>query len=368
MSKRIIKSMQVIFLLLFMLIQPSLANETAHQEGGHEEAKKETFDPGKFIFGHIRDGYSWHITEAFGHDLAIPLPVIVKGQNGAWHVFMSSKFEHGHASYEGFKISKSSEYMDKVVEEIDGKEVRPFDLSITKNVLSIIISAILLCVIFLSISRMYTKNPMKAPGGFQAIMEVLILFIANEVVKPSIGKGYEKYVPYLLTVFFFILFNNVLGLIPVFPGGANVTGNIAVTLVLAACTFVVVNVFATKEYWREIFWAPDVPLWLKAPIPLIPFLEFIGIFTKPVALMIRLFANILAGHIILLVFISLIFVFGSVSPLVGTSVGVFSMAFAVVMNLLEVLVVFIQAYVFTLLSAAFIGLAKVEPHHAKAHH
>lgn len=367
MSKQMIKYMQVAFLLLFMLIQPTFAEGTAHEQaqaGAHEEK----FDPGKFIFGHIRDGYSWHITKAFGHDLAIPLPVIVKGQDGAWHAFMSSKFEHGHASFEGFKISKSKEHLDKVVEEVNGKEIRPFDLSITKNVLSIIISAILLCVVFISISRMYTRNPMKAPKGFQAVMEVLVIFIADEVIKPSIGKGYEKYVPYLLTVFFFILFNNVMGMIPVFPGGANVTGNIAVTLVLAACTFVVVNVFATKEYWREIFWAPDVPLWLKAPIPLIPFLEFIGIFTKPVALMIRLFANILAGHIILLVFISLIFVFGSVSPLIGSSVGVFSMAFAVVMNLLEVLVVFIQAYVFTLLSAAFIGLAQVEPHHAKAHH
>jgi F-type H+-transporting ATPase subunit a len=367
MSKRLIKNMQVICLLLFMLIQPSFAEETTHEAAG--EAKEEKFDPGKFIFGHIRDGYSWHVTEAFGHDLAIPLPVIVKGHDGAWHVFMSSKFEHGHASYEGFKLSTEKEHIDKVVEVIDGKEVRPFDLSITKNVFSLLIVGTLLCVIFLSISKVYKKEPMKAPGGFRGAMEVLILFIVDEVIKPCIGKGYEKFVPYLLTVFFFILFNNVLGLIPVFPGGANVTGNIAITMVLAACTFVVVNVFATKDYWLEIFWSPDVPLWLKAPIPLIPFLEFIGIFTKPVALMVRLFANILAGHIITLVFISLIFVFGSVSHVAGTGVGIFSIAFAVVMNILEVLVVFIQAYVFTLLSAAFIGLAKVEPHHAaKAQH
>lgn len=366
MSKQILKYIQAAFLLLFLLIQPTFAVESTHTEE-HGEAKEEKFDPGKFIFGHIRDGYYWHITEAFGHDLSLPLPVIVKAQSGSWHVFMSSKFEHGHANYQGFEISKSKEHLDKIVEMVDGKEVRPFDLSITKNVASLLIAAFIICAIFLSISKIYKRDPMKAPGGFQAMMEVLVLFIVNEVVKPGIGKGYEKYVPYLLTLFFFILINNVMGLIPII-GGANVTGNIAVTMVLAVCTFIVVNLFATKDYWHEIFWSPDVPLWLKAPIPLIPFLEFIGIFTKPIALMVRLFANILAGHIILLVFISLIFVFGSISPLVGSSVSIFSMAFAIIMNLLEVLVVFIQAYVFTLLSASFIGLAKVEAHHAKAHH
>lgn len=363
MNKPFTKSLQVILLLLFMLIQPTFA-ENAPKETKQEATKEAKFDPGKFIFGHIRDGYSWHITKMFGHELSIPLPVILRGHNGEWHVFMSSKLNEGER-YEGFRISTAKEHIDKIVEDIDGKESRPFDVSITKNVLSLIISGTLLCFIFLSISKVYKKDPMKAPGGFRGAMEVLVLFIVDEVIKPCVGKNHERYTPYLLTVFFFILTNNVLGLIPVFPGGANVTGNIAVTMVLAVCTFLAVNIFASKEYWKEIFWSPDVPLWLKAPIPLIPFLEFIGIFTKPIALMVRLFANILAGHIITLVFVSLIFIFGSLSPALGSGVSVFSMAFAVVMNILEVLVVFIQAYVFTLLSAVFIGLARVEPHHAR---
>ncbi len=344
-----------------MLSQATFANEPIHEE--HEEsAKEEKFDPGSFIFGHIRDGYSWHVTSIGEHEISIPLLVILKGNNGDWHIFSSSKFEHGHASYEGFKISKSEKYLDKVVEIVDGEEVRPFDISITKNVASLLISAIILCWIFLSMSKVYKQEPLKAPGGFRAVMEVLVLFILDEVIKPCIGKGYERYTPYLLTVFFFIFLNNLLGIIPFFPGGANVTGNIAITLVLAVCTFVAVNVFATKEYWREIFLVPGVPSWLKLPIPLMPMLEFMGILTKPVALMIRLFANMLAGHMIAMVFMALIFIFGSVSPYVGTGVGVFSVIFAVAMNILELLVIFIQAYVFTLLSAVFIGLSRVEPH------
>jgi F-type H+-transporting ATPase subunit a len=360
MSNRLIKMGQVLCLLLFILIPSTFAN---NQEG----AAKEKFDAGKFIFGHIRDDYSWHITNIGEHELSIPLPVIVKSQDRGWFVFMSAKFDHGKSSYQGFKISQDKAHPGKIMETLpDGSEVRPFDISITKNVFSLLISAVLLCWIFLSMAKSYKANPLKAPGGFRGAMEVLVLFILDEVIKPCIGKGYERYAPYLLTVFFFVLLNNTLGIIPIFPGGANVTGNIAITLVLAVCTFVAVNVFATKDYWKDIFLVPGVPTWLKLPIPLMPFLEFFGIWTKPIALMIRLFANMLAGHMIALVFMSLIFIFGSVSPMIGTGVGVFSVIFAICMDFLELLVIFIQAYVFTLLSAVFIGLSRIEPHKVEA--
>lgn len=332
--------------------------------GGNADEK---FDAGSFIFDHIRDAYSWHITSVAEQHISIPLPVIVKSKDRGWFVFMSSKFHHGTDAYEGFQISQGNDHKGRIVEIMpDGSEYRPFDISITKNVLAVMISAFILCWIFLWMSRSYKRDPMKAPGGFRGMMEVVVLFILDEIIKPCIGKDYARYVPYLLTVFFFILLNNLLGLIPIFPGGANVTGNIAITLVLAVCTFVFVNAFATKEYWKDIFLVPGAPMWLKLPIPIMPMLEFIGIITKPVALMIRLFANILAGHIIILVFIALIFVFGSISPLVGTGVGIPALLFAICMNVLELLVAFIQAYVFTLLSAVFIGLSRIEPH--EPHH
>lgn len=201
---------------------------------------------------------------------------------------------------------------------------------------------------------------MKAPGGFRGAMEYMVVFIQDGAIKPCIGKDYLRYSPYLLTLFFFILINNTMGIIPIFPGGANLTGNIATTMVLALCTMFVVNVFANKDYWRDIFLVPSVPMWLKFPIPMMPILELVGVFTKPLALMIRLFANMLAGHMIAMVFMALIFVFGSISPLLGTGVSVFSVFFAIFMNVLELLIIFIQAYVFTLLSAVFIGLSREE--------
>jgi F-type H+-transporting ATPase subunit a len=191
--------------------------------------------------------------------------------------------------------------------------------------------------------------------------------INDDVIKPCIGKDYRKFAPYLLTVFFFVFINNLMGLIPIFPGGANVTGNIAITFVLALFTFVIVNVFGTKEYFREIFW-PDVPLWLKVPIPLMPAIELVGVFTKPFALMIRLFANILAGHSIVLGLTCLVFVTVSLGHAMNTSMTVVSVLFTVFINMVELLVAYIQAYVFTMLSAVFIGLARVEPHHAKEVH
>ena len=213
--------------------------------------------------------------------------------------------------------------------------------------------------LFLSVAKNYTRRAGKAPTGLQSWVEPLIIFIRDDVAVSSIGeKKYEKYMPYLLTVFFFIFFNNIMGLIPIFPGGANVTGNIAVTLVLALITFVITLLSGNLNYYGHIFW-PPVPHALK--ILMIP-IEIIGVFIKPFVLMVRLFANITAGHIIALGFFSLIFIFGSIHVFAGYGVSVVTIAFTVFMTLLELLVAFIQAYVFTFLSALYFGMA-VEEHH-----
>jgi F-type H+-transporting ATPase subunit a len=202
-----------------------------------------------------------------------------------------------------------------------------------------------------------------APKGFIGMMEMVIMNINDDVIRPCVGKNYRKFAPYLLTVFFFIFINNLLGLIPIFPGGANVTGNLAITSVLAVFTFVIVNVFGTKEYWREII-NPDVPVWLKIP-PIMPLIEIVGVFTKPFALMIRLFANILAGHSIILGLMSMIFVTAALTAAINIPLTGVSVLMSVFMDFVELLVAYIQAYVFTMLSAVFIGLAQVEPHHEK---
>ena len=212
-------------------------------------------------------------------------------------------------------------------------------------------------------ARWYRKKPLEspAPKGFVGFMEMFIMMVNDDIIKSCIGPKYRKFAPYLLTAFFFIFINNLMGLVPFFPGGANVTGNIAITMVLAICTFLAVNIFGTKAYWKDIFW-PDVPWWLKVPIPMMPLIEFFGVFTKPFALMIRLFANMLAGHMAMLVLTCLIFISASMGPLLNGTLTVASVAFNIFMNALELLVAFIQAYVFTMLSAVFIGLAQIEEH------
>lgn len=199
------------------------------------------------------------------------------------------------------------------------------------------------------------------PKGFVGFMEMFIMMVNDDIIKSCIGKDYKRYAPYLLTAFFFIFLNNLMGLVPIFPGGGNVTGNIAITLVLACMTFLAVNIWGSKEYWREILW-PDVPLWLKVPIPIMPLIEIFGIFTKPFALTVRLFANIMAGHSVILALTCIIFITASLGPVLNGSMSVISVLFAVFMNFLELLVAFIQAYVFTMLSAVFIGLSRVEAH------
>jgi F-type H+-transporting ATPase subunit a len=217
--------------------------------------------------------------------------------------------------------------------------------------------------VFLSVAKTYRRRPDKAPTGMQNLLEPIILFIRDDIAKPTIGEHkYEKFMPFLLTVFFFIWFNNMIGLIPLFPGGANVTGNISVTMVLAVFTFVITTISGNRNYWQHIFNMPGVPWWIKIPVPLMPVIEIVGMVTKPFVLMVRLFANIAAGHIIVLGFFSLIFIFGKMSVGLGLGVSVVSLAFTIFMTMIELLVALIQAYVFTLLSAIYFGMATEEHH------
>ena len=325
-----------------------------------EESASEDLDVNEYLFGHIGDAYQWHITKIGDKEISIPLPVIVHSSTG-WHCFLSSRLEDG--SYEGLYFAEGGKYDGKIVEkDASGNEIRPFDISITKNVLSLMISSIILVVLVLSAARWYKRHDVlkEAPKGVAAVLEPIVEMINDEVIKESVGKDYKRYAPYLLTAFFFILINNLMGIIPIFPGGANVTGNIAVTFVLALCTFVAVNFFGNRHYWKDILW-PDVPWWLKIPLPLMPLVEIFGMFTKPMALMVRLFANIMAGHSVILSFIAVIFLTVKMGPVINGSMTVAAVFFGVFMDCLELLVAFIQAYVFTMLSAVFIGLSRQEP-------
>ena len=332
------------------------------------EEKENTVDVKEIVFGHIGDSYEWHITTWGKAHITIPLPVILYSRSSGWHVFLSSRLEENGGSYEGFSLALvGSKHEGKLVEyDAVGNEVRPLDISITKVTLALLINSVLLLVIILSVAQWYRKHPQgsAAPGGFVGFMEMFIMMVNDDIIKSCVGPKYRKFAPYLLTAFFFIFINNLMGLVPFFPGGANVTGNIAITMVLAICTFLAVNIFGTKTYWKDIFW-PDVPWWLKVPIPMMPFIEFFGIFTKPFALMIRLFANMLAGHMAMLVLTCLIFISASMGPALNGTLTVASVLFNIFMNALELLVAFIQAYVFTMLSAVFIGLAQ-EEHQEKA--
>lgn len=336
----------------------------AHGSGNDEKG----IDVKAVVIGHMSDEYAWHITTINDHHISIPLPVIVKSEQGGWQCFSSSHLTHLHEGedYQGFFIDKES---GKIVErQSDGSVIRPWDLSITKNVASIWIAVILSITIFLSCASWYKKRTSSddAPKGFVGFIEMLVVMIQNDVIKECIGeKHYKPFVPYLLTVFFFILTCNLMGVVPLFPGGANVTGNISVTLVLAVGTFFVTNLFGNRHYWREIFW-PEVPTWLKVPVPLMPVIEIIGILTKPFALMIRLFANMMSGHAVMLSLTCVIFVGFQVNALLGSTLTVVSVILTIFMNFLEVLIDFVQAYIFTMLSAVFIGMAQAE-HHAEDH-
>jgi len=347
----------------------SLAHSKTAVEHGHR-AEKEEFNAGKMIIKHIIDAHEWHIFTWKGHHVSIPLPVILIDK-GNLVVFSSSHLHHGE-SYKGYKLEIEGPHKGKIIKVTSGEGLSesvtvPLDFSITKTVLSLFIGSLLLMLIFLSAAKRYKTNPNMAPRGIQSIVEPFILFIRDNLAIPAIGKKkYFKYMPYLLTVFFFIFLNNLLGLVPIFPGGVNLTGNLAITMVLALFTFLITAFSGNRSYWTHIINTPGVPWWLKIPVPLMPVVEILGLITKPFVLMVRLFANIAAGHIILLGFMSLIFIFGSISPWLGVAVSPVSVIFGVFMTFLELLVAFIQAYVFTLLSAIYFGMAIEEHHHEHA--
>ncbi len=371
-TPEMLKVLRIFIIISALVTSPFLLVKAEEQTSTGIEPAHEKFNASKLILEHIADSYEWHITKIGDHNLSIPLPVILYSKSSGFHFFISNKFQHGTVSYSGFRIgNEESKYKGKIVEILaDGSEVRPFDFSITKNVASLFISIILLLLIFLSIAKRYKEGYDIAPKGFQGMLEPIVLFIRDDVVKASIGEEkYRKYLPFLLTIFFFILINNLMGLIPILPGGANLTGNIAVTMVLALFTFVTVMFSGSKDYYTHLVNAPGIPWWLKFPVPLMPLVEIMGVFTKPFVLMLRLFANITAGHIIALGFYSLIFIFGEKSVYAGYGFSVVTILFTIFMGLLELLVAFIQAYVFTLLSALYIGMAleQHEGHAEKSH-
>lgn len=319
-------------------------------------------DVNEYIFGHIGDSYEWHITTIKGRPLTVALPVIVRSKNSGWHVFSSRKIEEGE--YLGFHIAPEGEkHEGKIVETLpDGSVVKPLDISVTKNVFALMFNSSVVLLVILLGARWYKRHDAReeAPRGFAGVVEMMVMMVENDIVRECIGKDYKRYSPYLLTAFFFIFINNLLGLVPFFPGGANITGNIAVTLSLAVFTFLAVNLFGNKHYYKDIFW-PDVPVFLKCPLPLMPVIELIGLFTKPFSLMVRLFANILAGHIMTLGVVAVIFLTAKLGVALNSGLSFISVLFGVFMNVLELLVAFIQAYVFTMLSAIFISLSRQEP-------
>lgn len=337
----------------------------AEAHAGEEAHGTEKFDAGKLIVEHISDSHDWHL---WGHT-AVPLPIIVYNSERGLSIFSSSRFEHGHKTYNGYKLEDNKIIAVNEMEPTDvhaateNEELThaTYDLSITKNVFALLVSIAIMLWMFMSVANSYKRRKGEAPKGMQSLIEPLIVFVRDEVAKPSIGeKKYERYMPYLLTVFFFIWINNLLGLIPIIPGGANLTGNIAVTMTLALMTFIITTVSGNKHYWRHIFAMPGVPVGV---LVLLTPIELLGVVLRPFVLMIRLFANITAGHIIALSFFSLIFIFGEMSTGAGLGVSVLSVAFVVFMTMLELLVAFLQAFVFTLLSAIYFGAAVEEHDH-----
>lgn len=365
----VLRKSSICFLTLLLVLAGSFAFAEEPGEEKSEKSSGSRFNAGELIMHHIGDAHDWHIFDIGGHSISLPLPVIVYSSERGLDIFMSSSFHHGETAYKGYKLEHNHIVAVNETGEINAEEAsineeltaKLWDISITKNVFALLFSIALLLWIFLTAAKGYRENPGEAPRGIQSAIEPLILFVRDDIAKSAIGHHkYEKFMPYLLTVFFFILINNLLGLIPIIPGGANLTGNIAVTMTLALITFIITTINSNKHYWRHILAMPGVPagvLFILTPI------EILGMFLKPFVLMIRLFANITAGHIIALSFFSLIFIFGEMHFAAGYGSAIFSIAFSVFMSLLEILVAFIQAYVFTLLSAMYFGMASEEAHH-----
>jgi F-type H+-transporting ATPase subunit a len=330
------------------------------EHGAESHGETDKFDAGKMILEHVADDHGWHL---WGHT-TVPLPCIVYTEKGL-DVFSSARFNHGHDAYTTDKNTYKLHEGHIEIVNADGTTNEEashqlWDFSITKNVVAMLVSCILMLWIFLSIAKSYKTRKGKAPKGLQSFLEPIIMFIRDDVAKASIGPKYKPFMPFLLTVFFFIFINNLMGLIPFMPGGANVTGAISVCIVLAGLVLIITLVKGNKHYWHHIVAMPGVPwpvLIILTPI------ELIGVVLRPFVLMIRLFANITAGHIIALSFFSLIFIFGETSTGAGLGVAVVALVFTVFMGALELLVAFLQAYVFTLLSSIYFGAAVEEGHH-----
>ncbi|MCM1153480.1 MAG: F0F1 ATP synthase subunit A [Muribaculum sp.] len=408
-------------------VEETALTEAEKKNEAHEQnADDDALDVKEIIFHHLGDGYGWEVP--FCHAYRIPLPVIVRAEDGKWFCFSSAKLteveiikdkETGKEKEELvpviykverdgkeylFVIAHVSKHQNKVVQlfplteaeqaeaaalalktadgkgdpnktAIDGycnveghwyREYKTWDLSITKNVLALFISAILVTLMVMAVVRFYARKGLKAPRKGMGFMELLIDFVYTGVIKSTLGADARRFAPYLLTCFFFILVMNLLGLIVIFPGGANLTGNIAITLVLAVLTFIMTNIHGSKHYWKEIFW-PDVPIWLKCPLPIMQVIEIFGMFTKPAALCVRLFANMMGGHMIVITLTLLIFIFAAFGTAAASGATVVSILFSLFMLALDVLVSFIQAYVFTTLSTMFISAAVDKGHHEHDH-
>lgn len=384
---RLFKSFTIAAFTLFFTFFTNIA--LAQPEGEKKEQpgepKKEAFNAKEIIFGHVLDAHEFHFMELEGengeeHPVSIPLPVILYSPQRGLDVFMSSRFHHGEENHNGYMI-----LTDKKIHELgldpkkysaqqivgvdsEGKidaSVTVYDISLTRNVVQMLLALVIFVWIMLRIAGRYKKGEgvTTAPKGTQGFFEPIILFIRDDVAKPNLGTAYEKYLPYLLTVFFFILVNNVFGLI---PGSANVTGNIAFTMILGLISFAVILASSNKHYWGHIFNPPGMPLWVK--FILVP-VEFVSVFVKPMALIIRLFANMVAGHIIIICLISLIFIFSAMNKGVGIGASPVAIGFTIFIYFIEILVAFLQAYIFTMLTAVFIGQAREggHDHHDEAH-
>lgn len=358
-----VKTLTTALLLLLTLFSFAQVEESLMAE----EEDESNFDPKEMIMHHIKDAYGFHIIDIDDHPISIPLPLILWTDDGLV-TFMSSQFHHDNEGevvvensgmkfvnyHEKAYILNSGQTELKIGEDgYPSNAAAPVDLSITKNVFMMWVSVLFILFIFLGAAKQYKKSGSVIPKGVARFVEPLVLFVRDDIAIPMIGeKKYKKFMPYLLTVFFFIWLNNIFGLIPIF-NGANVSGNIAFTFTLAAFTFLITIFSGNKNYWKHIFWMPNVPVAMK--IFLMP-IEIVGMFTKPISLMIRLFANITAGHIIVLALMSLIFIFETVwiSPV--------SVLFSLFISLIEIVVTAIQAYIFTILSALYFGMATEENH------
>ena len=352
-------------LAVCMLLSPTAA--MAQEGESHAEQEESSkIDMTSLILDHISDSYEWHFCGEGENAVAIPLPVFVYSKvRGEW--FFSSfkhieEAEHHHTTYEGFKLAEEGEANEGKIVELNpatGEWERPLDLSLTKNAVGLFLNSIILICVVMYCANWYKKKKPEdtAPKGFVGLIEMMVSMVYNDIIKANIPQHVQRYSGYLLCAFFFIFLTNLIGLI---PGSANLTGNIAITCVLACCTFLFTNIGGNKEYWKEIFWADGMPTWLK---PIMAVIEFFGLFTKPVALMIRLFANIMAGHAALLALIGVIFITAQIGAAINGIMTPLAVFFAIFLDCLELLVAFIQAYVFTMLSAVFIGLSVPKHHH-----